>query len=124
MYENIGKKIKSLASILTWIGIIAYVIAALILIIVGISEDEVLLIFGIVTLIVGPFVTWISNFFVYGFGELIDKVTDIERNMRGGKVKSVAQSKVDTERINRSERLRSQGLITEEEYQQAISKEI
>lgn len=124
MYENIGKKIKSLASILTWIGIIAYVIAALILIIVGISEDEVLLIFGIVTLIVGPFVTWISNFFVYGFGELIDKVTDIERNMRGGQVKSVAQSKVDTERINRIERLRSQGLITEEEYQQAISKEI
>ena len=71
----------------------------------------------------GVIVAWISACFLYGFGEIIDKLCDIERNTRGGERKSEAQSKVDSERINKIEKLRSQGLITEEEYQQAISKE-
>ena len=53
----------------------------------------------------------------------IDKASDIERNTRGGERKSEAQAKVDSERIGKIEKLRSQGLITEEEYQKAISKE-
>ena len=123
MFDNIGKKIKSLASILCWVGIIAYVIAAIIMIAIGVDEyEDVLTAFGVILLFVGPLMSWISSFFMYGFGELIDKACDIERNTRGGEIKSVAQTKVETERIDKIEKLRSQGLITEEEYQQAISK--
>lgn len=123
MFYNIGKKIKSLASILCWGGIIAHVIAAIIMIGIGVDdhEDE-LIVFGVILLFVGPLMSWINSFFIYGFGELIDKTCDIERNTRGGEIKSVAQTKVETERIDKIEKLRSQGLITEEEYQQAISK--
>ena len=123
MFYNIGKKIKSLASILFWGGIIAHVIAAIIMIGIGVDdhEDE-LIVFGVILLFVGPLMSWINSFFIYGFGELIDKTCDIERNTRGGEIKSVAQTKVETERIDKIEKLRSQGLITEEEYQQAISK--
>ncbi len=124
MFENIGKKIKNLASILCWVGIIAYMIIALIMIAVGADEYENnLVIFGIILLFVGPLMAWISSFFMYGFGELIDKACDIERNTRKNGIMSDAQAKTDSERISKIEKLRSQGLITEEEYQQAISKE-
>ena len=124
MFDNIGKKIKSLASILCWVGIIAYVIAAIIMIAIGVDEyEDGLTAFGVILLFVGPLMSWISSFFMYGFGELIDKACDIERNTRGGERKSAAQAKVETERIEKLERLRSQDLITEEEYQQALAKE-
>lgn len=123
MFDNIGKKIKSLANVLCWVGIVAYVIAAIIMISIGVDEyEDGLTIFGVILLFVGPLMSWISSFFMYGFGELIDKACDIERNTRGGEIKSVAQTKVETERIDKIEKLRSQGLITEEEYRQAISK--
>lgn len=124
MFDNIGKKIKSLASVLCWVGIIAYVITAIIMFILSSMDDGNGLFIGLgfAFLIVGPLLSWVSSFFMYGFGELIDRACDIERNTRGGETKSVAQAKVETERTDKLERLRSQGLITEEEYRQAISK--
>lgn len=125
MFDNIGKKIKSLASILCWVGIIAYIILAIIMFAIAADayDEELYITLGVIFLFVGPLMSWISSFFMYGFGELIDKACDIERNTRGGERKSVAQAKVETERIEKLERLRSQGLITEEEYQQAVAKE-
>ena len=125
MFDNIGKKIKSLARVLCWVGVIVYVIAAIIMIVIGIEEyEDTLSALGVILLFVGPLMSWISSFFMYGFGELIDKVCDIERNTHGGERKSVAQAKVETERIEKLERLRTQDLITEEEYQQALAKKI
>ena len=56
------------------------------------------------------------------FGELIAKTCDIANNTRGEVKKSIAQTKVDLSRIEVLENLRAQGLISEAEYQQAISK--
>lgn len=116
MFNNIGGKIKGLAQVLFWLEVVAAVIVGIVLV-----EDTegISLLFAIA----GVIVAWISAWFLYGFGEIIDKLCDIERNTRGGERKSEAQSKVDSERINKIEKLRSQGLITEEEYQRAISKE-
>ena len=116
MFDNIGGKIKGLAKVLFWLEVIAAVIVGLVLVE---DTDGLSLLFAIA----GVLVAWISAWFLYGFGEIIDKLCDIERNTRGGERKSEAQSKVDSERINKIEKLRSQGLITEEEYKQAISKE-
>lgn len=125
MFDNIGKKIKSLASVLCWVGIIAYVILAIIMFAIAADayDEELYITLGVIFLFVGPLMSWVSSFFMYGFGELIDKACDIERNTRGGERKSAAQAKVETERIEKLERLRSQDLITEEEYQQALAKE-
>lgn len=119
MYDNIGEKIKGLAKAIFIVESIAAVIAGIALM----ASDEDLIPIGLLVLVLGPVVAWVSSWLLYGFGELIDKTCDIERNTRGGERKSEAQSKVDSERIRKIERLRSQGLITEEEYQQAISKE-
>ena len=115
MYSNIGGKIKGLAKVLFWLEAIASVIVGLVLV----EDTEGL---SLLLAIAGVLVAWVSAWFLYGFGEIIDKLCDIERNTRGGERKSEAQSKVDYERISKIEKLRSQGLITEEEYQQAISK--
>ena len=118
MYSNIGGKIKSLAK---WTFIVEAIAAVIAGIAVIIDSEDFLLAFALILL--GPIVAWVSSWVLYGFGELVDKACDIERNTRGGERKSEAQAKVDSERINKIERLRSQGLITEEEYQQAISKD-
>ena len=119
MYDNIGKKIKGLAKAVFIVEAIAMVITGIALM----ASDEYMIPIGLLVMVVGPLVAWVSSWLLYGFGELIDKTCDIERNTRGGERKSEAQSKIDSERISKIEKLRSQGLITEEEYQQAISKE-
>ena len=119
MYDNIGSKIKGLAKAIFIVEALAAVITGIALM----ATDEELILFGFLVMVVGPIVAWVSSWLLYGFGELIDKASDIERNTRGGARKSEAQAKVDSERISKIEKLRSQGLITEEEYQQAISKE-
>ncbi len=119
MYDNIGGKIKGLAKAIFIVEAIAAVITGIALM----ASDEDMIPIGLLVMVVGPLVAWISSWLLYGFGELIDKTCDIARNTHGGERKSEAQSKVDYERISKIERLRSQGLITEEEYQQAISKE-
>ena len=119
MYDNIGGKIKGLAKAACIIEAIAAVITGIALSV----SDDALVVGGLIIMIAGPFVAWVFSWLLYGYGELIEKTCEIARNTQGGERKSEAQSKVDSERINKIEKLRSQGLITEEEYQQAISKE-
>ncbi len=113
MYSNIGKKIKALAVVTFLIIAIPSVIGGVILA----TEDPI----GILLIIGGPLVAWITSWFTYGFGEIIDKLTDIERNTRGDSIKSATQQKIDCDRITQLEKLRAGGLITEEEYQRAAT---
>lgn len=119
MYDNIGGKIKGLAKATFIVEAIAAVITG----IAFMAMDDDLAPVGLLVMILGPIVAWVSSWLLYGFGELIDKTCDIARNTYGGERKSEAQAKVDSERIDKIEKLRSQGLITEEEYQKAISKD-
>ena len=67
-YSNIGDKIKNLAQVL-------FVLGAIVDIILGISlmvTDEDLIIFGLLLILLGPVVTWISSWLLYGFGQLIE----------------------------------------------------
>ena len=115
MYDNIGEKIKVLAKVVFIVGAIAAVIAG-----IALMRSNVPI--GLLVIVLGSIIALISSWLIYGFGELIDKTCDIARNTHGGERKSEAQSKVDYERVVQIEKLRSKGLITEEEYQKAISK--
>ncbi len=78
MYGNIGEKIKSLAKA-------AFLIGSIVPVILGIAimtSDEEFVGFGFVVLILGPFLAWVSTWLLYGFGELVERVCDIERNLR------------------------------------------
>ncbi len=86
MFENIGGKIKTLAKVLCWVGIIFSVLVAIILFIEaneGSYRTEGLYIrLGCIFLIIGPLVSWINSFFMYGFGELIERTTEVSLNTR------------------------------------------
>ena len=91
MYDNIGGKIKGLAKIVFIVEAIAAAITGIALM----ASDEDRILIGLLVMVVGPLVAWVSSWLLYGFGELIDKTCDIERNTRGDERKSEEQSKVD-----------------------------
>ena len=108
MYDNIGEKIKSLAKSTFIVEAIAAVIAGLVLL----SYGEW---WGVLILLCGPIVAWVSSWLLYGFGELIDKICDIEQNTRGGesktkiketieKAKKEAMEKAEKEAAERAEK--------------------
>lgn len=79
MFSNIGGKIKTLSKVIFAICAVVSFIAGLVLIMNG---DEETIAIGFIVMIVGPLVSWVSSFFMYGFGELIEAVCDIEYNTR------------------------------------------
>jgi hypothetical protein len=123
-FNDIGKKIKKIAEITFKVMTVLYLIAAVFFVIYAITDAWFeMLLPAIGCVLLGPALSWLSMVPLYGFGELIDKASETARNTRNGQNKSEAQSKLESERINKLEKLRSQGLITEEEYREAVSKE-
>ncbi|MBR5942128.1 MAG: hypothetical protein IKZ81_02170 [Clostridia bacterium] len=86
MFNNIGKKIKTLAKVLCWIGIIGSFIGGIVLAVSGASSSKkatdilLLILFGLAAAIIGAFLAWISSFVLYGFGELVDSTQEIKRS--------------------------------------------
>lgn len=151
MYNNIGGKIKMLARVLAWIGIIACFIIGIVLI----SNDEDTVFIGFLTMILGSLVSWVSSFVLYGFGELVEN-SDIlvsnknkingssdERNdfqnhfyekaashkwrcPQCGNMISESICPICNNKTNQNtevlKKWREQGLITEEEYQSKKSE--
>lgn len=74
MYNEIGKKIKTLAKVLTVLGIVASVIYGIV--ILSFEQN-----WGIIYILIMPFLIWVGSFVLYGFGELIEKVCNIEKKI-------------------------------------------
>lgn len=70
MFDNIGGKIKGLAMVVCWIGIIASVIGAIAL---WVSTEAFWPGFGV--LAAGAVGSWLGSLFTYGFGEIIVQLT-------------------------------------------------
>ena len=82
MFDNIGSKIKGLAKVITWLGIILSVIAGIVQISGGSSYSRYggsnpLFLTGILTIVLGSLAAWISSFLLYGFGELVENSSRI-----------------------------------------------
>lgn len=86
LYENIGGKIKQLAK---W----TFVTEAVISVIAGFAmlfEGEVVEPFvALLVIVLGPIIAFVSTWLLYGFGEIIDKLTSIEMNTRSRSIESV-----------------------------------
>ena len=74
-FENIGGKIKTLAVVLTILGVVASIMICVFLLFRN-------FLIGILIAIIGSLVSWISSFFMYGFGELIEKTTEVAKNTK------------------------------------------
>ena len=68
MYDNIGGKIKGLAIAAAILGSFSSMISGAI---IAISSEESLLI-GVLMIITGPIIAWISSWLLFGFGQLIE----------------------------------------------------
>lgn len=94
MFKNIGRKIKGLTKFLFWLGFIFWIIAGLAVMVIGILTTPVsfdggdsfpatafiFVLLGILVIGIGFLISWISSFFMYGYGELIDKTAEIAKN--------------------------------------------
>lgn len=141
MYNNIGTKIKTMAKVFFAFTTPASVLLAIILMI-----DSVEVYWWHLFILIGaPCIALISAWLMYGFGEAVDKLCEIEKNtgmtIKPSELKKTQEANneqirqetesaikaesakiVEDERLTKIEKLRSQGLITEEEYQQVSSK--
>ena len=70
MFDNIGKKIKALAQAVCCIGIIFSVISGIVIMV----NEEDLILLGIVIILLGSLLSWVSSFTLYGFGEAINQL--------------------------------------------------
>ena len=78
MYDNIGGKIKGLA---TWTFIVE-AIGAIITGIVLIVGDSSNTLYALPVIVLGPVVAWVSSWILYAFGELVEKTCDNEHNTK------------------------------------------
>ena len=87
MWENIGEKIKVLAKVIAWFGIISSIVGGIVLFYIGGKQHYgagIYIGMGFATIILGSLFSWIASWFMYGFGELIVKTTEIEKNTYSG----------------------------------------
>ena len=73
MFQNIGGKLKILALLNFALGIACGVILA-----ITVAQDAL---WVCLFLLAVPFASWVESALLYGFGELIEKVSDTERNI-------------------------------------------
>jgi len=87
MFSNIGEKIKKLAVIICWIGIICSLVLGVVVVVAPNSIRYNLndngstiassgniaaqVISGVIVFVIGSLSSWIGSFFLYGFGELV-----------------------------------------------------
>lgn len=109
MFNNIGKKIKTLAKVVCWLGIIGGIISGLSLIAVGAAGSGItvnsngstsfvsgmaLVVAGIILLVLLPLLAWVSSFMLYGFGEMVDNVSELKQSNEEmlNRVSNIAQN--------------------------------
>ena len=80
MFSNIGSKIKTLAKVICWLGIIASVAGGAVVIATAYYATTEVVLLGIGIAVLGSLLSWIGSFFAYGFGQLIENTDAIRSN--------------------------------------------
>lgn len=75
MFDNIGRKLKLAASIISKFGIIALVISTIVF--MFLSKDPVALLIAPIIIIIGLLGLWITSATIYGLGQLIENTDTI-----------------------------------------------
>lgn len=116
MFKNIGGKIKTLASVITCAFIILSIVSGVLIMV----NDLVLV--GILVMLVGFLLSWVSSFILYGYGQMIensDKLVAIERMKLEGEL-----AKLDTKADKADElaKWNKAGFLTDEEFDKKIDE--
>ena len=122
MYENVGKKIKGVATFFCWAGIIASFVYAGILFYNAIkvsnyysfnaSNKQFFLI--IIILIGGVAISWLASLTLYGFGELVDRAVSIDDKL-------CITNKTDDKKVMRTDNVKMTIICNDCGYEQDYS---
>lgn len=121
MFENIGSKIKALASVACAVGIAVSIIGGIIVM----CTVEELIGIGFVVMIGGSLLSWLSSFVLYGFGELVENSAIVARKTEQSIVGSndgEFMSKNKNEKVSYLNDLKARGLITIDEYNKKLAE--
>lgn len=78
MFSNVGGKLKIVAVVLCWVGIVVSFVAGLDLVMVGMEQYSTTdVIGGFVVMITGAAFSWIGSLVLHGFGTLVANSEDI-----------------------------------------------
>lgn len=145
MFDNIGAKIKTVAKVVCWIGIIASIIIGFIMLV----QDEDTAFAGLLTMVLGSLGSWIGSFITYGFGQLVENSDILVQQGKNPQVSTSNTSNISTsqtiqgqhmwrcdgcgnmiseeicpvcnkEKLENLKKWKEQGLITEEEFMQKM----
>lgn len=90
MFDNIGGKIKGVATIICVIGMIASLCVGFFF-----MREDIFL--GIAIMIAGSLVSWLGSFFSYGFGQLIENSDIIAKTIKRENMKNENAEKIHQE---------------------------
>ena len=93
MFTNVGGKIKTLASVIAWAGIIGCVITGLVMV------CRRMVMPGLALAVGGALGSWIVAFNLYGYGELIESNSLIASCMQVTKSPMYSQEELNKERL-------------------------
>lgn len=99
MFSNIGRKLKTLAMLICWLGIIVSVILGFVTIAQANQVpflERTLVISGLTTMGVGSLCAWIGALFTYGFGQLIEN-TDVIRKQLSNEPEEAKEPEAENE---------------------------
>ncbi len=96
MFDQIGQRIKTLAVVITVIGMIVSVIAGC-----DYIFNKSRRIYGLIIIVGGIIASWASTFILYGFGEIIDKLCDISQSLNEQKILAVAKEAENIDNIDK-----------------------
>lgn len=115
MKENVGRTIKTIANVCYIIGIILSIIAGLIL------ATEISGAFILIS-IIGPLVLFVPYYMMFGFGEIIIKLYEIEENTRSKNVKGKKGKKRNNSQVEESNNENYDEEIFDDDYDDSIPK--
>lgn len=104
-YENIGDKIKGLAHLIFVVEAIAAVITGIALI----FSDEDMILYGLLVIVIGPIMAWVSSWLLYGFGQLIENSDIIAAgyNRKSEKQEKVAEKTIERKQEHRKKAIKA-----------------
>ncbi len=114
MYGNISEKLKSLAVWCFTGGAIISVIGGAVILL---NSTGAVRFVGLIVMIAGSLISWISSWFIYALGEIIEKLTDIEYNTRNSNNKQGEFDPNDPE-LKELKKFLDNGLISKEEFEE------
>lgn len=94
MFDNIGGKIKKVAEVVCWMGIIVCCVVGVAFLSLGANGDNgVQAIIGVAIGVVGSLLSWVSSFVLYGFGQLVEN-SDVLVQQKSKGIKKIQQRKI------------------------------